>query len=123
MCSGAGCGCDTTGEGRDRLPIYPQDDALQVAIPSWDTCASLFPCSGDWWRLLYSNENSVSPPSCQHFESGDGRFSHRIQSSASFNTCPLMHLAYIICSFNVGSSGLMPGAAIFGTKNLHHGTI
>src|SRR5579863_8837564 len=34
-----------------------------------------------------------------------------------------MHLAYIICSFNVGSSGLMPGAAIFGTKNLHHGTI
>ena len=65
----------------------------------------------------------VSPPSCQHFESGAGRFSQRIQSLASFSTCPLMHFAYMMCSFKSGSPGLAIADAIFGMKNLHHGTV
>ena len=28
-----------------------------------------------------------------------------------------------MCSFNAGSSGLIPDAAIFGMKYLHHGTV
>src|SRR5579883_1418720 len=74
-------------------------------------------------RLRAINVKSVSPPSCQHLASGDGRFSQRIQSLASTSTCPLMHFAYIICSFNSGSPGLIRGEAIFGMKNLHHGTV
>src|SRR2546421_5006985 len=68
-------------------------------------------------------EKMVSPPSCQHFASGAGKFSQRIQSSASLRTCPLMHLAYMICSFKSGSFGLIPDAAIFAMKNLHQGTV
>src|SRR5438067_8775456 len=68
-------------------------------------------------------EKMVSPPSCQHFASGAGKFSQRIQSSASLRTWPLMHFAYITLSLRSGSSGLTLGDAIFGMKNLHQGTV
>src|SRR5438876_3897943 len=68
-------------------------------------------------------EKMVSPPSCQHFASGAGKFSQRIQSSASLRTWPLMHFAYITLSLKSGSSGLTLGEAIFGMKNLHQGTV
>src|SRR5205823_644922 len=68
-------------------------------------------------------EKMVSPPSCQHFASGAGKFSQRIQSSASLRTWPLMHFAYITLSLKSGSSGLTLGDAIFGMKNLHQGTV
>ncbi len=74
-----------------------------------------------FWRAR--RVKSVSPPSCQQGASGAGKFSHCIQSGALRRTCPLTHFAYIIWSFNAGSSGLMPEVEILGMKYLHHGTV
>src|ERR1051326_930169 len=62
------------------------------------------------------------PPSCQHAESGVGRCSHLIQSSASLSTLPRRHLAYWMLSFTVGSFGSISAVTILGKKNRHQAT-
>lgn len=95
----------------------PQDVVLCDGVLLTTSCLLLS------WACLRLNENSVSPPSNQHLASGAGKFSQRIQSLASLSACPLMHFAYMICSFKSGSPGLTLGEAIFGIKNLHQGTV
>src|SRR5947208_3579295 len=105
---------------RRTMMVYsslPQDVVLCDGAVLATSCLLL-----SWARLRLS-ENSVSPPSNQHLASGAGKFSQRIQSLASLSACPLMHFAYMICSFRFGSPGLTLGEAIFGIKNLHQGTV
>src|SRR5436305_11938093 len=122
----SGAGWEKIGEDSEGLLMRPQ--ALLVLDGTAFLLANPF-LAAACLALLASlrsracKENTVSPPSIQHFASDAGRFSQSTQSLASLSTCPLTHFAYMIWSFTAGSSGLILLAAILGTKNLHHGTV